>query len=98
MVEADPKDAFRFSAMLFDGDGLLLVYPFSCKMTPTEGDRQQGYQLIDSVGLCQVRRLKAKSAAFEASELGFDLPAMGIGLHSGFGCFVGNQDEILSLW
>ena len=68
MVQADSKDTFRLSAMLFDGDGFLVVHPFSCKMTPTKGNGQQSHELIDSVGFCQVGGLKAESTAFEASE------------------------------
>ena len=66
VVKPQPEDAFRFSAMVLEGDGVLFVQPFSGKMAPTEGDRQQSHEFIDPLRLGQMGILKAKPAAFEA--------------------------------
>ena len=83
--------------MFFDGDGGLFVQPFSGKVAPTEGDRQQSHEFIDPLRLGQMGILKAKPAALEALKEGFDLPALRISFHRGFRGFIANQDEIFSI-
>ena len=77
-VKPCAKDAFRFTPMLFDEDGLMFHHPFTDSMCPAKCQGQQCDELLQAVMVFKVSRLQTKAASFQAAKQGFNAPTTGI--------------------
>src|SRR5437660_1958742 len=74
MIQAAPKNTYCLAPMLLDFQGLLSTQPFADDMRPAEGERQQRQQLLEPLGVGDVRLFQTEAARLQAPEQRLDFP------------------------
>ena len=68
--------------------------PFARAVAPSEGQSEQPHHFRQASGVGQVGVLEVEAPRFQATEQGFQLPAVGVGVDSlALGRAEGGQDE-----
>src|SRR5205085_5278600 len=74
MIEPMPKDADSRASMLLDLQRLTACQPFTDDVCPAERERQQCHQLLEPVGIGDMRLFQAKASTLQTTKQRLDLP------------------------
>jgi hypothetical protein len=97
MIQSQSKYTSRKPSMLFGLDRLLSAYPLAYYVCPTKAERQQRYQLLQSLCVNHVRFLKPKPSTLQTSKQCFDLPTFRIIVYRLGRILRPNKDQVFSV-